>query len=238
MTESSRFSRIKNSNWHQRLNSPLTCHLAGAGLGLMLMIAIALVWSRQRVVITEVERDGVFVDLADAAELIANADQWREEHATSLAQARLIDAQVESIRSWLPLESDWESTRHALRELAETCEVTVITLNESGSHVGSRVGVTTASCRVRGSYRDLCKYLYAFSGTDQPITVSELTIERIPFDREIDRRGESPCIANFAIRILAAAEGSLAGKLLADGSPSAGSSQQTPRLPGETNDAS
>ncbi len=200
--------------WLQRLlASTWGCHLVGGGISLFIVASIFLVWSHGNVAVTTVTRGEEVIDLGDAAKLISEADQWRKRYALHYHQGQAIDVRRAAIEGWLPRNADWEQTHKRVHSLARSCDVSIVSLEKSKRHVGLRVGVDAATCRVEGSYDAICRFLVAITGSKIPLACNEITVVRIPADggREEPR---PPCAATLSLRVPFAAKGSVAAQLL------------------------
>lgn len=201
----------------QRMTSTVNrCHIVGAITATTLIISIGWVLSRNQTEVLQIEIDGTVVNLADARELIDNANQWRQQYTADYTASQEVDELVEPISMWLPRSVDWLSTEQDIRSIATTTATKILAIDQAGQHVGARVGVVTATCTVEGSYQSLCAFLNALTQRPNPIACSEITLHRMAANEPGGpRRAETRCTATLSLRIPFAASGTAAGQLLA-----------------------
>ncbi len=179
MSKSYRTLRSHKSSWWQRLfASPSGCHLLGISLSLSLIVSTALFWYRSNAAVTTVDWGDAVIDVADAAQLVSDAENWRQKHTLLFQDSQAIDSRVATIAKWLPPTADWDVTEKEIRTVAQSAGVNVVSLDEGGRHVGTRVGVAAATCRIDGSYQAICRFLVAIANRDQPIECHEIKMQR------------------------------------------------------------
>ena len=195
------------------LSSAVRCHLIGAAVSVALLAAIVFVWSQRNTVETEFEHGDAVVDVAQAARLMQNADSLRQKNAAAFQEAKVIDDRVALIEQWLSPADDWDDAHDDLKAIAETSGIEIVEFDEGRRHVGTRVGIVTATCRIEGSYVGICKFLVAITQADRPIACSEIELQRVP-TKSSDRAAQSPCSVTLSLRLPFAAAGSVAANLL------------------------
>ena len=193
----------------------LRCHLIGSITAAALILCIAWVWSISRIEVATIQYNGRDIDLRDAAALIENADQWRRLYTVNYQQSQGLDQRAESIALWLPRSVDWATTQHDIRSIGETAGISILSIKPGERHVGTRVGVVSASCDVHGTYASLCRFLSELSNRPQPIACSEIQLERTVHAAANHVDDATPrCRATLSLRIPFAAAGTPAQRLL------------------------
>jgi hypothetical protein len=217
-----RLLRSPASWFAQRSVSMLWCHIAGTTISIVILAAIAYVWSQRNEMVAQVTAGEVVIDIDDAAHLIAEADSWRQQYTTAFRESEAIDARVASIRDWLPKKPDLDATHATVRSIAETNGITLIEFSPQGTHVGQRVGVVAATCRLDGSFADLCRFLHAICGENSGIACDKIVLDRVNVGPGEDVSGMSPCAAVVSLRVPFAADATTAARLLSQGTSDAG----------------
>ena len=200
----------------------LWCHIAGATISIVIVAAIAYTWSQRNSMVSQVTVGDVVIDIDDAAQLVAEADRWRQQYTEVFRESETIDARVAAIRDWLPKQPDLDATQAVVRSMAEANGMTLIEFSPQATHVGQRVGVVAATCRLEGSFAGICRFLHAACGQDTGIACNEIVLERATVTPDTDVSGLSPCRAIVSLRIPYAAETTFAARLLAQGTSDAG----------------
>ena len=202
-------SRGKRQAWFEPLLvSPLRCHLLGGTLSLVLLIAI--IWICRNADSFAHDHQHSPQELEQAAQLLADADQLRQQYAESLLLSKQNDHRLNAIRSWLPTSIDWQSTTRRIEKTAAQANVELKLLDKGETHIGSRIGVGQMTCKVRGSYAGLCQLLHRLSNEEKPVWCHWVKIERAPslLDQAVE------CDATISLRLPFAAEQTIAGKLM------------------------
>lgn len=211
------------ASWLAQRSMPmLWCHIAGATLSVVIVAAITYVGSQENVMAAQVTADEVVIDIEDAAQLIAEADHWRQQYTTVFRESEVIDARVAAIRDWLPQQPDPDSTHATVRSIAEANGITLIEFSPQGTHVGQRVGAVAASCRLDGSFADLCRFLHALCDGHSGIACDQIVLDRATVGPGQDVSGTSPCAAVVSLRIPFAADTTTAARLITQGNSDAG----------------
>ncbi len=205
----------------QPFSNALGCHLLGASLSVCFLLATYMVWSQKNIVVNEVTYGQRVIDLHEARTLIAQADSWRKQYTQVFQESQQIDRDVDAIEQWLPRQLDWDGTVQQVQTIAASSNVKIVLVGDSTEYVGSRVGVAVASCQVEGSYDAICRFVVALSDARQPITCSELQLQRMQPQQSWGGDRQTPCAATLTLRVPFAAEGSIASRLLSTDRPNA-----------------
>jgi hypothetical protein len=186
-----------------------------------LLACIGFVWSRSRIDAGSIEYGGALIDLADAATLIDNADQWRQLYTVNYRRSQAMDQHAASIADWLPTSVDWPNVENDIRLMGQSASLKVLSIKKGDRYVGTRVGVLSARCDVKGSYASLCRFLSGLSHRSLPMACSEIELQRTSETAEGDNAHPTPhCRATLSLRIPYAASGTAAGRLLRIGDES------------------
>lgn len=215
--------RRSPASWLAQRSMPmLWCHIAGATVSVVIVAAITYVRSPVNVIAALVTSDEVVIDIEDAAQLIAEADHWHQRYTTVYRESKVIDARVASIRDWLPQQPDPDATHATIQSIAETNGIKLIEFSPQATHVGQRVGVVAATCRLDGSFADLCRFLHALCDGNSGIACNEIVVDRATVEPGQAVSGTSPCAAVVSLRIPFAADTTTAARLISQGNSDAG----------------
>ena len=130
----------------------------------------------------------------------------------------MLNHNVMRFAAGLPASVDWDDKQQELLDLADECSLAVLSIEEDAKHNGSRVAVIAASCKLRGSYANVCQMLHQLCQRDQP-----LWCEAIKMTRVSELENDTPlCEATLKLRIPFAGKDTLGANLVRSGQYHAG----------------
>lgn len=190
------------------LASAVRCHAVGMTLSILLVSATAWIWSNAE--FFEQDNRYTFEQLANARLLEQQGDTIRMAYAKSKSLKDKTDARTAEIESWLPSELQWKDTDARIRKLVKSANLEMKTIDQQRQdQVGQRIGINKVTCKLHGSYTDLCRFLDALVKDEQPIWCDRVRIERAPKDSTV----KAECAATVSLRVPFAANGTIAAKL-------------------------
>ncbi len=190
------------------LVSHVRCHLLGSVLSLILVIGIAWIWKNADAFATDDRYSPQQIE--QATQLVADAENLRNQNADIMLASNQIDRRLEAIRAWLPQSIQWQPTRQRIEETAEQAELEMMFVDKGETRTGQRVGIQQVTCEVQGSYLGICQFLHELSSDPKPIWCDSVTIRRVPAD--LGKPVE--CAATVSLRLPFVAGNTIAGKLM------------------------
>lgn len=182
-------------------------HVVSALIVVGLFFSITWVWNNS--LLFSGDRVHSAEQIEEALGLISDSKIIRLRHESLVSQTKERQKLSREINVWLPTEIDWETTALGVEQLASKSGVLLVDMQKNELHTGVRVSVQSATCRIAGSFEEICQFLQGLSQGEKPVWCDGIVMTRSSTrDKE-----PSQCDATLTLRFPIRGQQTIADKL-------------------------